>query len=193
MTGTAPRTPLQIVMWNGVTIKDAEGRDVEWKRVDKYMDKLTKALDDLHQKVKTKADANRLKKAARAANAKRGLQFEIGDLVMVAVWGNSAHVKRGSKLCPTWQGPYQVTGTVSPTSYQVNLLGREDKPPKTVHWSRIKRFGGPDFKIDERLVRTAVNDCQKFDVEQFMGWREADDGEIQLRVRWEGFEPQDDT
>ena len=100
--------------------------------------------------MKTKADVARRRKAAKAANEERGLQFEIGDLTMVAAWGNSAHVKRGSKLCPVWQGPYQVTGTVSPTSYQVVLLGREDKPPKTVHWSRMKRFGGPNFNVSER-------------------------------------------
>ena len=193
MTGHAPRTPLQIVLWNGVTLKDADGCDVEWKRVEKYMDKLAKALDILHQRVVDKADKSRQKKAAKAANKNRGLQFELGDLVMVASWGNSAHIKKGSKLCPGWQGPYQVSGTVSPTTYEVQLLGREDKPAKRVHWSRMKRFAGPDFNISERLVRTAVNDCQKFDVQEFIGWRASDDGDIELRVRWEGFEEQDDT
>ena len=42
-------------------------------------------------------------------------------------------------------------------------------------------------------MRTAVNDCQKFEVQQFMDWREDDDGNIELKVRWEGFEPRDDT
>ena len=71
------------------------------------MDKLCQALDDLHQQVKDKEQQTRRKKAARGANAKRGLQFEMGDLVMVmvAAWGNSAHIKRGSKLCPGWQDP----------------------------------------------------------------------------------------
>ena len=72
-----------------------------------------------------------------------------------------------------------MTGTVSPTSYQVVLLGREDKDPKTVHWSRMKRFAGTNFNVTERLVRTDVNDCQKFEVDHF--------------VSWEGFGPQDDT
>ena len=193
MTGQKPRTPLNIVMYNGVTLKDADGCEVEWKRVDKYMDKLTKALDVLHQKIDDRAEKMRRRKAAKTANNKRGLQFQLGDLVMVAAWGNSAHIKKGSKLCPTWQGPYQVSGTISPTTYQVQLLGRENKPAKNVHWSRMKRFAGADFNISERLVRTAINDCQKFDVEKFIGWRAGDDGEIQLRVRWEGFEPQDDT
>ena len=112
---------------------------------------------------------------------------------MVAAWGNSAHIKRGSKLCPTWQGPYQVVDAVSATCYAVRLIGRPDKKPKKVHWSRMKRFAGADFDITERLIRTAVNDCQKFDVQEFMEWRANDNGAIQLRVRWEGFEPQDDT
>ena len=75
----------------------------------------------------------------------------------------------------------------------VRLIGRTDKKPKKVHWSRIKLFGDSSFDVTEKLIRTAVNDCQKFDVQSFQGWRLNDDDEVQLKVRWEGFQPQDDT
>ena len=70
MTGQAPRTPAQIVMWNGVSLKDADGCEVEWERVDQHMDRLCQALDVLHQQVKDKAEVSRRRKAALAANAK---------------------------------------------------------------------------------------------------------------------------
>ena len=62
-----------------------------------------------------------------------------------------------------------------------------------VHWSRIKKFAGAGFDILERLRRTAVNDCQKFEVEEFVVWRIQDDDTVQLKVRWHGFQPHDDT
>lgn len=193
MTGRKPKQPTDLVLWDGVLLKDAEGKVVRWEQVDKHCTRLAKAMDEMHEDVRNKDTESRRQKEAKAKNAERGLQFEVGDLVMVAAWGNAAHVKRGSKLCPGWQGPYEVVKPLSTTSYEVRLLGRTDKKPKAVHWSRIKRFADKTFNVTEKLVRTAVNDCQKFDVAGFHAWRTNDDDEVQLKVRWEGFQPQDDT
>ena len=193
MTGTAPAAPLDLVMWDGVQLKDATGHVVEWERVEQYCDRLIAALDQVHQEVRDADEKTRRDRAAKNANARLALQFNEGDLVMVAAWGNAAHVKRGSKLCPRWQGPYEVVRALSTTAYEVRLLGRPDKKCKPVHWSRIKRFAGAGFDVTERLVRTTVNDCQKFEVEEFVGWRIEDDGAVLLKVRWHGFEPFDDT
>ena len=76
---------------------------------------------------------------------------------------------------------------------EVRLVGRPDKAVKAVHWSRMKLFANGGFDVTEKLTRTAVNDCQKFDVSSFVAWRVDDEGDIQLKVRWEGFQPQDDT
>ena len=193
MTGRKPKTPVDLVLWDSVLLKDAKGQVVEWKQVAQYCNGLAKALDDMHQELRDAEKERRRKKEAKAKNASRGLQIEVGDLVMVAAWGNAAHVKRGSKLCPAWQGPYEVLKPLSTTAYEVRLVGRTDKKPKAVHWSRMKLFGDKTFNVTEKLTRTAVNDCQKFDVSSFQKWRMNDDGEVELKVRWEGFQPQDDT
>ena len=193
MTGRKPIQPTKLVVWDGVLLKDATGLAVEWDRVARHCHRLAAALDRVHQRVRDQEEERRRRKLAKAANASRGLQFSVGDLVMVAAWGNAAHVKRGSKLCPSWQGPYEVVAPISTTAYEVRLIGRPDKKPKPVHWSRMKLFANGNFDVSEQLKRTAVNDCQKFDVHQFMGWRFDDDDNLQLQVRWEGFEPQDDT
>ena len=44
----------------------------------------------------------------------------------------------------------------------------------------MKRFAGTGFNVTERLVRTAVKDCQKFEVDKFVEWRIKDDGKVQL-------------
>ena len=94
---------------------------------------------------------------------------------------------------PNYIRPYEIVKPVSTTTYEVRLIERTDKNPKKVHGSRMKMFGNITFDVTEKLVRTAVNDCQKFDVSNFQGWRLNDEGEVQLKVRWEGFQPQDDT
>ena len=193
MTGRKPKNALDLVMWDGVLLKDATGVVVEWKRVEQHCERLITALDQMHQEIRDAEEERRRLKAAKAANAGRALQFEVGDLVMVAAWGNAAHVKRGSKLCPQWQGPYEIVNPLSTTAYKVRLLGRPDKKVKPVHWSRMKRFADATFPVNERLTRTAVNDCQKFEVDGFQAWRVDDDGDIQLKVRWHGFQSQDDT
>ena len=193
MTGRKPKTPTKMVLWDGVLLKDARGQVVEWNRVAQHCDRLANALNQLHQEIRDAEEKRRRLKAAKTANAGRALQFEVGDLVMVAAWGNAAHVKRASKLCPSWQGPYEVVTAISPTAYEVQLIGRQDKKPKAVHWSRMKLFANGGFDVTEALTRTAVNDCQRFDVHSFQGWRFDDDGNVELKVRWEGFQPQDDT
>ena len=180
-------------MWDGVLLKDAQGHVVGIERVEQYCERLADALDRVHQAVKDADEKTRRDRAAKNANARLALQFNVGDLVMVAAWGNAAHVTRGSKLCPRWQGPYEIVGAISTTAYDVRLLGRPNKKAKPVYWSRMKRFAGAGFDINEKLVRTAVNDCQKFEVEEFVGWRVDDNNEVELKVRWHGFQPNDDT
>ena len=71
--------------------------------------------------------------------------------------------------------------TVSTTTYAVRLIGRPDKPPKAVHWIRMKKFAGARFDINEQLMRTAVNDCQRFDVQDLIACRCNDKGDIELK------------
>ena len=162
---------------------------------EEYCENLVKALDEIHQEIRDKGELKRWQKAAHTANANQSVQFEIGDLVMVTAWKNAAHVKRGSKLCPLWQGPCEVVNPLSTTAYEVRLLGRpNNKKVKALHWSRMKRFVDKTFPVTEREADTnGTNDCQNFDVDSFQGWRVDDDGDVQLKVRWHGFQPQDDT
>ena len=92
-----------------------------------------------------------------------------------------------------WQEPYSVLEAVDRATYRVRLISRTEGPGKLVHWSRMKRFAGNGFDPDERLVRTAQNDCQVFQVDGIDGWRVSDEGDIELWVRWRGFQLQDRT
>ena len=87
MTGLAPEAPLKMVLWEGVLLKDAQGLTVEWDRVNRYCEKLAKALDRVHQEVKDLDEQRRRQRAAKNANAKFAMRFEEGDYVMVAAWG----------------------------------------------------------------------------------------------------------
>ena len=53
----------------------------------------------------------------------------------------------------------------------------------------MKRFAGADFAMTPELVEGAQHDRHKFYVEDIVGWRESDDGSIELEVKWRGFHP----
>ena len=60
--------------------------------------------------------------------------------------------------------------------------------PKEVHWSRVRRFSGPDLPKTPDLVRLAQHDLGKFKIREFQAWRVGDQGQVQLLVGWRGFE-----
>ena len=60
----------------------------------------------------------------RRHNARLVLQFNVGDLVMVAAWGNCA--PRVEAL-PRWQEPYEILAAISTTAYDVRLLVRPNR------------------------------------------------------------------
>ena len=100
---------------------------------------------------------------------------------MVTTGGNQASKKRTHKLNTKWQGPYEVLGG-SPPRYRLRLLGDDDG--HDVHWRKMVRLAGPDYKPTEEVVASALHDRQRFVVESFDDWLAGDDGEVELLVRW---------
>lgn len=74
MTGSKPKAPNDLVLWDGVLLKDTNGMVVEWKRVDQYCDRLAKALDRTHYTsscgtlARSDAESTRRKQRMRAAD-----------------------------------------------------------------------------------------------------------------------------
>ena len=71
MTGRKPKAPTDLVLWDGVILKDVKGQTVEWERVSKYCSRLANDLDQLHQRLRDAGAERRRKAAAKAKFAVR--------------------------------------------------------------------------------------------------------------------------
>ena len=74
------------------------------------------------------------------------------------------------------------------SEFDVRLLVNPVGAEKSVHWTRMKRFAGPDFGDVAPLVAGAQHDQQKFYVNAIRDWREDGDGNIEFLVLWRGIE-----
>ena len=89
-----------------------------------------------------------------------------------------------------WNGPYEVTEVPTDYTRKVRLLGATKE--YLVHIQRIKRFASHDVGKLQKLQEAAQHDAQEFEIESVQGWR-LQDGDIQIKIRWLGFEEPDDT
>ena len=190
MTGRKSKSAVDMVLWCGKKLKDSTSITTQLALVQEYCQEVADALDAMHSDIRDETMQRLRRQAAREAREKfKGAHdFSVGDLVMVAAKSNSANVTRKSKIMVTWQGPYQIVGQASQSQFDVLLLGSPTGTEKPVHWTRIKRFAGPELGVTTEIVASAQHDQQKFYVEEFKDWREVGDGGVELLVQWRGLE-----
>ena len=182
---------MDLALWVGVKLDDAAVIDAAVDRVDKYCDKLTTAIDNMHEELVDAELKRQRRKLAKETNDSRAHSFQVGDLVMVTVANTAMNPANTTKTRLRWQGPCEVVSVEpgAPSEIHVRLLGDDPtEAAKPVHWTRVKRFAGKDFHAPPRMVRSAHHDWGKFKIRDFLGWRVGDKGEVQLLVAWVGFE-----
>ena len=181
MNGRKPATPVNLALWSGVKMKDAKTLVARTDRIKKHCARLERSLARLHEAVRNETEARLRRKALREARRPPGMNFRVGDYVMVTTGGNQASKKRTHKLSTKWQGPYEVLAG-SPPEYRIRLLG--DDAEYDVHWRKMVRLAGPDYEPTEEVIASALHDRQRFVVQSFDDWLVDDDGEVELLVRW---------
>ena len=183
-TGHRPRNALELVLWKGLLMKNATELKVKAERVSEFCTNLFASLDRMHEEIASEAERKRRLKAARQAR-NPGMQFSVGDLVMVSAVKNAANVQRHSKLMVFWQGPYQVVDVLSTTTLNVQNIGGGKVVP--VSWRKCKRLGGPELAVGDAVKTAALHDLQKFLIEEFRAWKKVK-GNIKLQVKWRGYD-----
>ena len=181
MTGRAPDSALDLVLWTGVTLKDAEVIEAGIEQVDRYCDRLQASLDAIHTEVKDRELQRQRAKAAKETNDRLTYRFEVGDLVMVTVADTSLNPVCVDKPRMRWQGPCMIVDIPEgePSNLYVRLLGDPDTvTPKPVHWTRARRFAGKEFTTSPRLIRSAQHDLGKFRLRDFLAWRVGEGGKV---------------
>ena len=101
------------------------------------------------------------------------------------------HLRPRHKAATRWDGPYEVMDALTPFTRDVRIIGSEDEGT-TVHVNRITRFSGADLEKRVDLIKSAQHDAAQFEVERVLDVR-VREGEVQLLIRWLGFNPEDDS
>jgi transposase InsO family protein len=141
-------------------------------------------------KVSSLRDEIRAEKQKRL-NQRKGvndIQFQPGDFVWVSSSGAS---KGRGKTRKVWQAPFQIDEILSPFRYRVrDLTGKTQE----VHVQRLRFYDGSQFTITTPIKEQFIFDNTSFEVDSIQDVRwNRDLQRYELKVRWAGFEPCDDT
>ena len=141
---------------------------------------------------------------SRYANQKRREEtFAVGNMVLLS----AAHINLASqsrrpsvKLQPKYLGPYEITKTISPVAYQLNLPDDLRIHP-VFHVSLLKRYTPNDSEtFPGRNIPPpppiTVNDQLEYEVERLLDKRTRKFGRhqrIEYLVKWKGYPEYDAT
>ena len=137
-------------------------------------------------------DATRRDDKEAGANEKAGAearqitvtQFALGEFVLAL-----CPVKR-SKLKVIWQGPYRVVDTINEWVYVLEDVVTLER--QSVHAQRLKFYHDASLHLTEDLRMQVAYDTRYY-LEKVIDWRQTDADSIELRVRWLGFEANEDS
>eukprot|EP00924_Labyrinthula_sp_SR-Ha-C_P006998 augustus_masked-scaffold_8-processed-gene-6.62-mRNA-1 protein AED:0.40 eAED:0.40 QI:0/-1/0/1/-1/1/1/0/1501 len=114
------------------------------------------------------------------------VQFQEGDWVLVSR-ANTTKERFKEKL--RWNGPYQMTKSVSQNVYEVqDLYGKAN----IVHASRLLFYEPDGWIPDEAIIKQFTSDTGKLEVEKFIKLRSSQ-GQLQILVEWKGFPEEEAT
>jgi hypothetical protein len=130
------------------------------------------------------------RRAARGRPSKEALppietpQYAVGEYVL-------AHSPvRRNKLRVEWLGPYRVVDTINAWVYVLQDVVNGKR--KSVHVNRMRWYADEALAITEDLKNQVAYDSQ-FNVDKVVDWRETDEDALEVRVRWLGFESNEDS
>jgi len=145
-----------------------------------HVEDLRQRLTSLHREVATSRHRRNQRDGLPSVN------FTVGDFVL---WARPSRV---DKLKAKRVGPFRVIAVTSPWVYTIEhlLTGAQ----RSVHVDRLQFYCDRDLNVDVDLLdHIAFNEQGEFEVDHIVRLLESDDGDIQARVRWAGFEAADDT
>lgn len=149
-----------------------------------HVDELTKRMSDLHPVVHDALQENRAR--IRNATSKGTLpNFSEGDFVLVAREDFTA----GEKLSLRWRGPRRVVKALSNYVFEVEDL--RNGQCESIHGSRLKFYRDSSLNT-EAIMSHVLQSETGMEVQRLMELIDSNDG-MQVRVRWKGLSPEDDT
>ena len=91
MTGRNPASTVNLALWADVKIKDSLKIKTTTELVERHCVGLEKSLGRLHEAVLNTQEARQRRKAIKEAGGRPGMNFRVGDYVMVTASKNQAY------------------------------------------------------------------------------------------------------
>ena len=215
-TGIRPEHPLDTVFVRDPQAKTAaeHARGVKVvakeRQVMEYLEELRTALAAMHSRAagagekqraanraarnptpaaQLKAAERRAKAALRKGAEKRGIRahagFNVGDYVLCARTDPD-------KLSMRWAGPMQVTRVIDNWTFEVRDLVHGRLALR--HAQMLKPYADADLDVTAQLRESLQHDDgSSFRVQDIISWRKQQRQEVELLVRWVGFDEATDS
>ena len=188
MFGRAPRTSFSTLASSSGEEWNIDSLDVD--QLQQQIQSIVLAQTDLHKQVLKKVESNR---ARQRSAASRGVlpEFSVGDYVLVA------RVRRSGvtpKLSSTWTGPWRVVSAAKKHVYGVqNIVSGK---VRDVHVARLRFYADSELDVTSDLKDVFQHSFGQgeHEMEAVLNIGPAhDDSGYLVRVRWAGFEEDEDT
>ncbi len=149
--------------------------------IDGYTHQLKARLEAIH------AEARKTQSAELRYDGPESTTFNENDLVLLAPMKGPR-----SKTAPNFRGPYRVAERLGRDYYRIESL-YSDQAIKA-HACRLRQFHADNRSLEELTdVARGDEDDELFVVESVVSHERRDDGFVVFRLRWAGYEPDEDT
>lgn len=153
---------------------------VEIGKISKYLESLRNQINqklDAIFDLKAKIREQRTKQANERLNVNH-LQFSEGDLVL------KAQLKKRSKTCMTWIGPYIVDKVINEFVYAIQDIVTNET--EEVHVVFLRLYEEKWYNVTEDVKEQYIHDSNEYEVEKFLDIRATAD-DVELYTKWRGF------
>ena len=153
--------------------------------VKEHADRMSAILQEHWGAVTEGRDRMRVYNDKRAGKLARPVDFDIGDFVLVY------SAKKRNKLRVMWTGPFRVVDTINAAVYVCEHLVTGAR--SSVHAQRIRMYADSTLEVTTDLRDQAAHDMLEYFPDSIVGWREGDEGTLELKIHWLGLESSEDS
>ena len=153
--------------------------------VKEHADRMSAILQEHWGAVTEGRDRMRVYNDKRARKLARPVDFDIGDFVLVY------SAKKRNKLRVMWTGPFRVVDTINAAVYVCEHLVTGAR--SSVHAQRIRMYADSTLEVTTDLRDQAAHDMLEYFPDSIVGWREGDEGTLELKIHWLGLESSEDS
>jgi hypothetical protein len=153
-------------------------KERKWVEVEDVIEKVRRVSEALEEGRAQAGQQVRQKRGVSDGSEEVDIGVNVGDYVLTT----RLEARQKSKAEAIWEGPARVIARPSAMVYRVKDVASERV--QDLHARFIKRIGGSDMVVSERMKQVAAQGGRGYVLESITGHR-VEDGDVVLEVKWE--------